>query len=174
MQTSSPSDDALMLRVQREDRVAYELLYARWAPRTYGFLFKRDLSHAAAEEANQEAWLKVYKHRRRFDPKRGSFLTWLFTLTARCGETRRKRGREQLLEAPEALGDEGFEAASLARDAVLRALRALTPADRALFLLVIEGVSAAEAARALSMNPNTARVRIHRARAQLRELLDER
>lgn len=173
MSFPDPSDEDLMTRVQRDDRVAYERLYARWAPRTFGFLFKRDLSRSAAEEANQEAWLKVYKHRRRFDPRRGSFRRWLFTLVANSGETRRRRSRDLPLDEPEAVRVEGFEAASLARDAVLRALGALEPQDRALFLLVLEGFSAADAARALDINPNTARVRLHRARARLRELLDD-
>ena len=55
-----------------------------------------------------------------------------------------------------------------------RALARLTPGDREVLLLVTwEGLTPAETAIALGIPPGTARSRLHRARALMRELLED-
>ena len=88
MDDGPDSDEQLMRRVQAGSREAYETLYARWRDRTFAFLCKRTGARAAAEDAQQEAWLRVYRFRHRYDPTR-PFRGWLFTIVANAGRERR-------------------------------------------------------------------------------------
>ena len=57
-------------------------------------------------------------------------------------------------------------------DAVRRAVEALPPAQReALYLFEFEGLSLADAAVVLEIEPNAVKARLYRAREQLRRLL---
>lgn len=58
---------------------AFESLYARHAPRVFGFLLKLTGSRAAAEDALQETFLRVYKSLERFDTRR-ELGTWLLQI----------------------------------------------------------------------------------------------
>ncbi|MCB9765996.1 MAG: hypothetical protein H6739_39845 [Alphaproteobacteria bacterium] len=79
-----PSDEVLMARVRQDDRVAYEQLFARWRQPLYRYLHRRTGSASLADDAFQETWLKVYKHRARFDPAR-RFKPWLYRIATNGG-----------------------------------------------------------------------------------------
>jgi len=103
-------------------------------------------------------------------------LPWLIGVARRVvGEERRAAGRRDRLDARVAT-----EAAVAGTDSgtsdddgeVLAALAALTESDRELVLLICwEGLSSADAARVVGCTPLAARLRLHRARRRLAELL---
>lgn len=109
--------------------------------------------------------------------ERGQFGAWLTRLTIhtslmhrRRERVRTHRGEESLdhLAAPTVDGD------PVAAARVMRALRALTPALRHVFVLrAVHDYSHAEISEALGIPTNTSEVRLHRAVRQLRELLED-
>jgi RNA polymerase sigma factor (sigma-70 family) len=158
------TDEQLMACVAAEDRGAYDELYARWRGPVFRFLARRTGSLAAAEEAHQEAWLRVYRHRHRYDAMR-PFRAWLFTIAANCGRDT-ARPDPTLHRLPLEAGDP-FDL----RDQLVTALGALDPADRKLLLLSAEGFSGPELAEMLELGAGAVRMRLHRARQRVREAL---
>ena len=158
------TDEALMARVQGGERAAYEALYERWCDRCYGFLLRRTGQRLAAEEALQETWLRVYRWRERYDPTR-PFRPWLYTLAANAGRDAREP-EPRHFELPRAPDDPmGL------RDTLISALHLLDELDRRILLLVIEGFNATEVGAMLTLQPPAVRMRLMRARRQLREAL---
>lgn len=155
------SDEALMLRVQAEDRQAYALLHARFRERLFAFLLRRTGARAEAEEALQETWLRVYRFRTRYDPKR-PFKPWLYAIATNAGRDA-KRPQPDLFLLEEQPGEP-----SPLRDLVTSALAALDPEDRRLLLLAIEGFESAEIGEMLGITAGAVRVRLTRARARIR------
>jgi len=138
-----------------------------------------------AEEVVQDAFVYLFRHLRRYDPRRGSLWTWLrVILVSRC---RNKRRRRRLpLVSLEALEDSGRTPADPApacdpvgalelrgaRRAVWEALQQVSPGARdALVLRYYEGLSYAEIARALDCSADAARARVAHGKVQLRRLL---
>lgn len=159
-------DEELMAVVQEGDRPAYEALYARWRDPLFRFLLRRTGAVETAEDALQETWVRVYRFRENYDVKR-SFRSWLYTIAANAGRDAARPQRE-IFYLPADVGD-----SSELRDLLVSALHALEPDDRRLLLLVIEGFTPAEVAEMLGIAAGTARMRLSRARARVRENLQD-
>lgn len=180
--------DELVVRARDGDRFAFDQLVRDTYQDTYSLALKLTGDEHDARDAVQEAYLRAYRAIRRF---RGdaAFSTWLHRITANCSSTlTRIRGRRQHqdIDSLRATGeadpvdnrpDHDPEECSCRR-ADLEALRraiALLP-DRLRVVLVLRDVCdlphqaiAAE----LGISTGAAKVRVHRARQQLRERLSE-
>jgi RNA polymerase sigma-70 factor (ECF subfamily) len=157
-----------------------------WADRLYGLALRLLGDPAAAEDVVQEAFLKLIAGADRIEG-RSRLATWLYRVVYNAAMDRlrdQKRevpvpedGGEGALPAPSLLVDFRLSPEAALRDAELRgalegAIGALPPALRAAFLLRdVEGLSTAEAAEALGISEANLKVRLHRARLQLRERL---
>jgi RNA polymerase sigma-70 factor, ECF subfamily len=76
---SMDSDEALYARVKRGDMLAFDGLYARYAPRLFGFLRPQLPTRADAEDVFHESLLATLENDEvAFD--RGSFRTWLYRI----------------------------------------------------------------------------------------------
>lgn len=130
-----------------------------------------------------DVFVAVLTSAARFDPGRGRAVPWLCGLAANVAAAqirRRQRdldlqrqviGRTFLAEDDYARVDEQLDAAARWR-AVHTGLCALSEADRLLLeLIAVDGLSYADAASALGISAVTARVRLSRARARLREIV---
>jgi RNA polymerase sigma factor (sigma-70 family) len=84
MQFCTASDDDLMHRFQRDlDYAAFEQLFRRQHGQLLGFLWKLLRDRTAADDASQQAWLKVIEvaHAGNYMVRPGSpFRAWLFTV----------------------------------------------------------------------------------------------
>ncbi|MDB5375035.1 MAG: polymerase sigma-70 factor, family protein [Belnapia sp.] len=125
-----------------------------------------------ADDLVQETLLRAIAAQAQFEP--GTNLrAWLFTILrhARAANVRRA-ARSPIMEAetlPEAAVSGGQEERQSMRD-VSNAFRLLAPIHReALWLVVVEGLDYAEAARILNVPPGTLRSRLSRAREALRQ-----
>ncbi len=67
----------------RGDQAAFAQLYDATASRVHGLALRVVRDPAQAEEVTQEAYLEIWRTAARFDPSRGSALSWLLTLTHR-------------------------------------------------------------------------------------------
>src|SRR5215469_254572 len=104
--------DALLGRVAaQQDKAAFAVLFAHFAPRVKAYLLRLVASSAVAEDLAQEALLSVWRKARLFDPAKASAATWLFTIARnlRIDAVRRERhpelDPEDFLPEPDADAD---------------------------------------------------------------------
>ncbi len=75
--------DNLLRAVARGDDAAFTRLYDLLAPRVFGLARRVLRDPAQAEEMAQEVLVEVWRTASRFDPQRGSGLSWVLTIAHR-------------------------------------------------------------------------------------------
>jgi RNA polymerase sigma-70 factor (ECF subfamily) len=165
-----------------------EKLISLHADRAFAIARRMVGNDADAGDVVQEAFLRVMRYLRTYDPSQ-PFEAWLAQIIRNVYlrslrvEARRRSvplsegagedslALEEVLADPEPGPQEAVEAAER-RDQVQEALQALSaPLRMAVILVDLEGMEREEAARALECSLSALDVRLHRARARLRELL---
>ena len=76
---SVEDDHALAIR-SRENRELFGVLYDRYVDRIYGYCYRRLQSHAAAEDATSQTFLKALTAIRSYREDATSFRAWLFRI----------------------------------------------------------------------------------------------
>lgn len=168
--------DELLLARSATDPESFEPLVHRHSAALYAYLARR--IPAAAEDVLSDVWLAAYAGRASYDPDRGPARGWLFGIARNAVVNHLRRPNALPLGYGSAEGeawddvDERLDAQRRA-PALYAAIRALPDTERELLLLVaLDGLSPTEAAAALDIPAGTARSRLHRARARIREELD--
>jgi RNA polymerase sigma-70 factor (ECF subfamily) len=129
---------------------------------------------ASAEDVTALAFERLYRARKRLDPRRGTARGLLFTIArnAALDELRSRARRAPAGADPSALPDLCSDAALAhveRRALVAEALGALSAREREIVLLKFHGqLSNAELARALGISESNAGTRLHRALTRLR------
>jgi len=77
----SVSDDALVAGLAAGDEDAASAFVRRFQRRVFGLARTIVLDDRAAEDIAQEAFVRAWRHADTFDPRRGSVLAWLLTIT---------------------------------------------------------------------------------------------
>jgi RNA polymerase sigma factor (sigma-70 family) len=157
--------------------------YLRHVARVTGMGVRRFDNAEDAADFVATVFLEVLRSADRFDPRRGSAVAWLYGLAGNvAGGMRRQRaqaavaeqelaGRAYLDADDYARVEERIDAAAELRR-TYQAVQDLPEQDRRLLeLIAVDGLSTAEAARALKISPVAARVRLTRARRRLRAAL---
>lgn len=99
---AGPSDEELMLRYQRGEVVAFNLLFERYQGPLVRFVRQRTGSSSRAEELTQEIFFRVVRRAPAYEPT-ARFRTWLYTIARNIciDESRRpERGRVSSLDEP--------------------------------------------------------------------------
>ena len=174
------SDEALFDRVRRGDMGAFDVLYARYETRLFGFLMGRLWRREDAEDVFHEAFLATLQAGPLvFDPARGGgFRAYLYRVAHNKAENRLRSDRRaaraiasMTTEEPTApAGDRELddrELASALEGAVLR----LPPALGEVYRLRTAGLSYDEIATVLETPVGTVKSRIHQMVSRLREEL---
>lgn len=73
-------DHILVERLQQGDRAVMSDIYDQYADTLYGILVKIVRSDVVAEDLLQETFVKVWLHRDRYDPMKGTFFTWTLNI----------------------------------------------------------------------------------------------
>jgi RNA polymerase sigma factor (sigma-70 family) len=167
------------------DPDAFEAFYRRHVADVGRFVARRVDDPYTAADLTADVFLAVIDSAHTYRPDRGGVVGWMFGIAhnvvaaeyrrahRQSAATRRIAGRRLLDTADIARIEERIDAESSARQ-VYRALAGVPAATRRLLELVaVDGLPVAEAAVALGMSPIAARVRLHRARKQLRDLLTD-
>lgn len=174
MTLGAQSDEDLMLLVQKGDEQAYAELFARHKRSVYGYTRRFIRDEARAQEVFQDTWLKVHRARGTYH-EGARFKTWLFTIAANTTRDahRRSQRRIQTVDSPIEARSKN-EKPTLGMD-IHAAVAQLPENLREAFLLgAVQGFDHNEVAKALEITPANARARISRARAQLRQSLEEK
>lgn len=98
----SDPDVQLMLKVTAGDQRAFEQLVERYQDRLVGFFFHLVHERSTAEDLAQEAFLRVYRSRSRYEPT-ARFSTWLFRIAHNLASNLH-RGTSRRKEVPLAPG----------------------------------------------------------------------
>lgn len=171
-------ESRLVEAATRGDRAAFDELVRRTHRDTYTLALRLVGDPDDARDVTQDAYLRAYRSLGSF---RGDarFGTWLYRITANRAATQLRR-RIRHRHAP--ITDEVWEAEvgddphahNELRVELGRAVNALPPKLRAVVVLHdIYGFTHAEIAEELSITESAAKVRLHRARKQLRSDLGE-
>ena len=179
--TSSDAD--LMRRIVAQDQSALMALYERFGSQVYGLTLRVLRDSRLAEEASQDAFLKVWNKSEQWDPAKGQLDSWLLTI-ARYAAIDRLR-REQKHNAagatfPDALPDH-TPSATIVGDRrwidgqLLRQLMAELPAEQAqvIELAFFQGMTHSELAEYLGWPLGTVKTRLRSGLQKLRVLWNE-
>ena len=171
----------LLCRSAKGDQAAFSSLYDATAARVYGLVLRVVRDPAQAEEVTQECFLDFWRQAGRFDPARGSAVSWLLTIAHRKGvdrvrsaEAATRRDTTYHRSTGDVDHDVTAEAATDALEAkrVRSALTTLTPVQReALELAYFGGYTHTEVATMLDLPVGTAKTRIRDGLIRLRDAM---
>ena len=163
------------------EEAAFAALYDATAARLFGLVLRTVRDRAQAEEVTQDAYLDIWRNSSRFDPDRGSALSWLMMIghrkavdRVRSAEAARRRDTAYEARELDAPIDQTVEDAHRNLDAqrVRKALDSLTEAQRsALELAYFGGYTHREVAVMLDLPLGTAKTRIRDGLIRLRDTL---
>jgi RNA polymerase sigma-70 factor, ECF subfamily len=154
-------------------RAALKLLYDRYGARLYGIAQRILRDNSLAEDALQEAFVKIWRNAAKFDRARGSALGWVVIIVRRAAFD--LRPREAVAEPAEiaAIVSEQPETDML-DPGLARALAALPEAQReALLLSYVHGLTHAELAAAMGAPLGTVKSWVRRGATALKERLGD-
>ena len=184
-------DKCTMERLQDGDDLALNDIMARWKEPLITFCYRYTGNPTDAREIAQETFVKVYQSRHRYKPVKGvKFSTWLFRIAANLCRMRHRwksrhpevfeADREKLLETQRSQAESSddprhsldLKTLSADLDAAIRML----PSDlRTAFILQeVQGTSQADIAAIQNCTVKSVERRLARARATLRNLLQEK
>jgi RNA polymerase sigma-70 factor, ECF subfamily len=166
------------------DRSAFDELVRRTYVDTYTLAVRLTADEEDARDVVQESYLRAWRGLPNF---RGDaqFSTWMYRITANTAYSVVKRRRRHRAEPLDAVLDEPIELhpdlqpeeaaeASVLLDRLAVALDELAPKLRVLVVLKdVYGLSHEEIAEELGISVAAAKVRLHRGRRKLRDLLYE-
>ncbi len=155
----------------------FERLYSEHAQALFGFLSYRTGDRVLAEDLLADTFERALRARRRFDPRRGSEKTWLYTIALNCLRDHARR-RATEASALEQVGSvpgthEGEMLESLAeRDRLSRALGTLSEEEReAIALRFGADLSIPQIAKLTGEPLTTVEGRVYRSLRKMRDAL---
>jgi RNA polymerase sigma-70 factor (ECF subfamily) len=155
----------------------FERLYAEHAEPLLAFLVYRTGNRVLAEDVLADTFERVLVARRRFDPRKASEKTWLYSIALNClRDSARRRGAEaRALERAVAVppGDPRPLDAVDDRESLERAMERLTDEEReSIALRYGADLTVPEIARLTGEKLTTVEGRVYRALRKLRDELD--
>ncbi len=174
------------------DGAAWENLVRRYNRKIYNICYRFTGSADEAEDLTQEVFIKVYRNLDNFDASRGSFMTWMVTMTRNLlVDHFRKTRQERATDSLDAATGEEEDSLTLAsqlqatgpspdslvqsrqtQQMVQQALQKLSPELReAVILRDLQDMDYREIAQTLRVPEGTVKSRINRGRTELARVL---
>lgn len=181
----SQTDSELMRLIRLKRREALESLYDRYARLVYSFAVKASGSEALAREIVQLVFTRLWTSRAEYDAAKGTFVSWLLTITRNIAIDVLRRERRHAANVPIERIDDRLDAADseipealLVRRSeyseVAAAASRLTPQQRRLIeLLYWKGYTLKEIAEMGGEPVGTVKNRLHQALKTLRRNLQD-
>ena len=163
-------------KAQRGDTVAFGDIYKYYMPVIYRYIAFRLNSKEDAEDLTEQIFFKVWQAIRKFNPRKASFTTWLFTIAKRS-LIDFYRTHKVTYELKEAIGVSSAEKSfaevidtKIALDRVLPVVKSLPEEQEEIIVLrFLSQLTVREAAEAMRKTEGAVRTLQHRALKQLRK-----
>lgn len=178
--------DSELVQLTREGNSgAFDQLVLRYQDKIFRLARRLTDTEEDAEDVAQEAFIKAFKSISGFKGE-SRFSTWLYRITVNLA-LMKQRGRKSIFEYLDEpietkrgeirrdFADTAFDPlrtliAKESKEILDEAISKLGPADKAVFVLRhIEGLTTAEASRALNLSVPALKSRLHRSRLAVRE-----
>jgi RNA polymerase sigma factor (sigma-70 family) len=174
------TDEELMALVTERNTRALATLYARYGKSVYNFILRYTNDRELSEDLLQETFTKAWFGSHTFDPLKGTFKAWIFTISMNLtrNEMSKKRHSVRHIELDENAAQEQGESADGAlhrselHDTIAGALSRLSPLQREIVILKhYHNLKFSEIATMSNTPEGTLKARLHNALAQLRTML---
>lgn len=176
-------DNEIISRVLQGEQNAYAELVNKYQGYVFTLTLRMIKSREDAEEVAQDVFVKAYRSLADFRGE-AKFSTWLYTITnTTCITFLRKKkldvhslDNERVFEVADSR-DSGFRANMIEQKSrvnmVNEAITLLSPDDAEIITLFYKAEqNLEEIGRILHLEPNTVKVRLHRARGRLKEKME--
>jgi RNA polymerase sigma-70 factor (ECF subfamily) len=189
--SDEPTQEAMDLdALKRGEKAAFARLVDAHSDKIYRLALKMLANEQDAEDVLQETFIKAYKNLATFEG-RSKVSTWLYRIAVNESLMLLRKRKGNLMEIDaETETDEGDLIpkqivdwcclpekelmSGETRNAINKAIKTLSDTNRAAFLIRdVEGLSTREAAEVLDISESALKVRLMRARMQLRETLTD-
>ncbi len=172
------TDEEVVERVKAGETELYEVIMRRYNQRLYRVARSIVGNDSEAEDVMQEAYVRAFQHLRQFEG-RAKFATWLTKIAVYEAFMRlRRRSRFEEISDLLAASERGPEEQALnseLRQCLEAAIDKLPEKYRTVFMLrEMEHLSMAEIAECLGLTVTATKIRLHRARAALKDILRRR
>jgi RNA polymerase sigma factor (sigma-70 family) len=181
---SELTDTEIIKRILQGEQALFGQLVQRYQQYVFTLVLRFTDSREDAEEISQDVFVKAYRSLADFRGE-SKFSTWLYTVVRTSSITflRKKKLDTTSLDNERTFlqlenRESGFNANTMeqkSRHAMVNAaIRLLSPDDGQIITLFYKGEqSLEEIGRIMGMEPNTVKVRLHRARNRLREKMEK-
>ena len=164
---SAPTDEQLMAEVASGDLDKLRILFNRHHLHVYNFLFKMCGDKMLSEDLTQDVFYKVIKYKATYN--KGSFLSWLFTISRNSLKTHFSRNKEMHRDLEEAKHNVGETNGEEDYSQLHLALQQLDTSDRELIVLNrLQGIRYHELAEILNSTPGAVKTKMSRALKKLK------
>lgn len=179
-----PSDEEVVPRILEGDVASFEVIMRRYNQRLFRVVRSILSCEQDVEDVLQETYARAFEHLGQF-AGRAKFSTWLTKIAVHAAMAHRRRlSRWRLVENKNlevkaaihahdtALAEQQASNQEL-RELLIQAIDGLPSDLRSVFVLRdVEGASTHDCAACLDLSEANVKVRLHRARAMLRERID--
>jgi RNA polymerase sigma factor (sigma-70 family) len=166
----------LILDSSRNDRLAQEKVYRRFYPVLFILCKRLFADNHDALDALNDGMLKVFKNIGKYDPSKGAFFNWMYTIVRRAALDKLKLKKRPPTEdisriaAPESTDN---SLSYLEWKDFCEGLNVLSPATRFVCtLFYVDGYSIAEIGERLNISPGTVKWHLSESRRKLKIALE--
>jgi len=172
------TDGALLERIGRGDREAFDVLYGRFVRPVFALALRRLGDRGRAEDATQETFASVWRSARSYKPDRGPGAPWLYAVARNAIVDRTRARSEPPIDVPDRASDDAGPADEAERSwlsfRVHSAVEELPEHERTLLELAYwGGLSQSEIADFLGIPLGTVKTRTRSALGRLADVLEE-
>ncbi|MBN2584415.1 MAG: RNA polymerase sigma factor [Planctomycetes bacterium] len=168
-------DEVLVVEAQDGNGAAWELLFRRWQRRLWRHARRLLGREDTAWDACQDAWMAMLRGLPRLDDP-AAFSGWAYRIvTHKCVDRLRVEKRHRDLWHDVAADYPTEDSSGTTHLELKQALGQLSgPMQSVLVLRYVEGFTVNEMAAILDVAEGTVKSRLHRARAELKKLMEDR
>ena len=174
------TEEDLIKKAQKADKQAFGLLYDKYLPQIYRFVFLKTNHKAVSQDLTSQVFLKAWQHIRNYKRRGNPFSSWLYQIAHNLviDYYRTNKYQFNLEEVKEVavVYEENIEKKiDNQKDLALikKAIKKLPDKQQTVLIMkFVEGLSVQEIAKALKKSQGAVKVIQHRALKNLREIID--